>query len=128
VLDLVGQAAEDELLSDTNYRLMSKAEQEVEAREVFIRLLRAESEEFDREYKNAYRTAQSGQNSADQTTEDLERRYDAGMEPGGDEYKAAVARARQVKGDGFDQQAFDASWDRRFYNPFGATTPPAPIY
>jgi hypothetical protein len=128
VLDLVMQAAEDELLKDPAYRLMSKAEQEVEAREVFTRLLRAESEEFDREYKGAYRTAQGGQNSADQTTEDLERRYDAGMEPGGDEYKAAVARARQAKGENFDQQAFDASWDRRFYNPFGATVMPAPVY
>lgn len=128
VLTMVKQAAEDELLQDPNYRLMSKAEQEVEAREVFIRLLRAESEEFDREYKDAYRDAQGGQNSADQTAEDIERRYDAGMEPGGDQYKAAVARARQAKGDDFDQQAFDASWDRRFYNPFGATVMPAPVY
>ena len=128
VLDLVMQAAEDELLQDPNYRLMSKAEQEVEARETFTRLLRAESEEFDREYKSAYRNAKGGQNSADQTAEDLERRYDAGMEPGGAEYNAARARAEQAKGDSFDPQAFDASWDRRFYNPFGATVMPAPIY
>ena len=127
VLDLVMQAAEDELLQDPNYRLMSKAEQEVEAREVFTRLLRAESEEFDREYKDAYRTAEGGKRSAEQTAKDLERRYDAGMEPGGDEYKAALARAKEAKGDSFDQQAFDASWDRRFYNPFGATVMPAPI-
>ena len=128
VLDLVVQAAEDELLQDPNYRLMSKAEQEVEVRETFIRLLRAESEEFDREYKDAYRTAEGGKRSAEQTAEDLERRYDANMEPGGDEYKAALARAKEAKGDSFDQQAFDASWDRRFYNPFGVTVMPAPVY
>lgn len=128
VLKMVRQAAEDELLQDPNYRLMSKPEQEVEAREVFTRLLRAESEEFDREYKDAYRTAQGGQNSADQTAKDIERRYDAGMEPGGDQYNAALARAEEGKGESFDRQAFDAAWDRRFYNPFGAVTMPAPVY
>ena len=128
VLKLVRQAAEDELLGNPEYRLMSKAEREVEARAVFTRLLRAESEEFDREYKNAYRTAQGGKNSADQTAEDIERRYDAGMEPGGDEYNAALARAQETKGESFDRQAFDASWNRRFYNPFGSVTMPAPIY
>jgi len=128
VLKMVRQAAEDELLSNPNYRLMSKPEQKVEARAVFTRLLRAESEEFDREYKNAYRTAQGGKNSADQTAEDIERRYDAGMEPGGDQYKAALANAQKAKGESFDRQAFDAAWDRKFYNPFGVTVMPAPIY
>jgi hypothetical protein len=37
-------------------------------------------------------------------------------------------RAQEAKGESFDRQAFDAAWDRKFYNPFGVTVMPAPVY
>ncbi len=126
------ETAEAQLLSDNDYLLASPEKQAVMAQDAIVKVLRGQRADLDELYseaeKEGAREIKSQEARAKRVTEDRNMKYDAGMEPGGDEYKRARANAEKAKGENFDPEAFDASWDRRFFNPWGATAMPAPVY
>ena len=126
------ETAEAQLLQDDKYLTASPETQAVMAQDALLKILRGQRADLDELYedaeKDAKRDVASQEARAKRVTEDRDMKYDPGMEPGGAEYKRARANAEKAKGENFDPEAFDASWDRRFFNPWGATTMPAPIY
>jgi predicted S18 family serine protease len=126
------ETAESQLLGDSKYRTASPENREIMAQDALVKVLRGMRADLDKLYedaeKDADRDSAAATAQAKKVNEDRAMKYDAGMEPGGEQYNRARANAEKAKGESFDPEAFDASWDRRFFNPWGATELPAPIY